>query len=218
METIGFIGGTGPQGRGLAARFALAGHPVLLGSRDAARAQEIAAELAAEVPGIDVRGDENAAVCAAADLVFVVVPYDAQRKTLEPLADAIGDKIVVNCVNAMAFDERGPYGLVVEAGSAAEECAELLPGARIVSAFHDISATKLRKVDQPMTEDVLTCGDDREAKNLVIALTDRVSEFRGVDCGALRLSSAIENLTPVLVSINKRYKVHAGVRVEGLPR
>lgn len=218
METIGFIGGTGPQGRGLAARFALAGHPVLLGSRDATRAQDSASELAAEVAGIDVRGDENAAVCAAADLVFVVVPYDAQRKTLEPLAEVIGDKIVVNCVNAMAFDERGPYGLVVEAGSAAEECAQILPRARIVSAFHDISATKLRKVDQPMTEDVLVCGDDREAKDRIIELTGRVSEFRGVDCGVLRLSSAIENLTPVLVSINKRYKVHAGVRVEGLPR
>lgn len=218
MAVLGFIGGTGPQGRGLAARFGLAGHQVLLGSRDAGRAQEAAAKLGDAAAGIDVRGDDNAAVCVAAEILFVVVPYEAQRATLEPLAGAIGDKVVVNCVNAMAFDERGPFGLVVAAGSAAEECGQLLPAARVVSAFHDISATKLRKLDQPMTEDVLFCGDDEDAKAQVIALTNEVSQFRGVDCGPLRMSSSIENLTPVLVSINQRYKVHAGIRIEGLPR
>lgn len=214
-EILGFLGGTGPQGSGLALRFAAAGHAVLLGSRDEAKGREAAAELS-ERGGMPMSGGRNEDVARAADVVFVVVPYAAQADTVAPLADALAGKVVVNCVNHMLFDALGPYAPGVPAGSAAQECAELLPGATVVSAFHDISARALAKLEQPMDADVLVCGDDPDAKERVIALAGRIPGLRGVDCGPLRMSRAIEDLTPVLVHINRRYKAHASLRVAGL--
>lgn len=215
--TLGFLGGTGPQGRGIAARLALAGHTVLLGSRESERGRTAAAELAVETGcGSGVRGGGNLEVSSDAEVVFVVVPYEAQAETLRPLAAALDGKIVVNCVNHMAFDEVGPYAPGVPAGSAAQECAELLPGSRVVSGFHDISARALARLDQPVQADALICGDDAEAKELVVALAGEIPGMRGVDCGPLRLSRVLEDLTPVLVSINRRYKTHASLRVAGL--
>lgn len=214
-DILGFLGGTGPQGSGLAARFALAGHPVLLGSRDQAKGREAAAELSARC-GVQVDGGHNTDVARAADIVFVVVPYAAQADTVAPLAGALAGKVVVNCVNHMLFDDRGPYAPGVPAGSAAQECAELLPGAALVSAFHDISARALAELEQAMDADVLVCGDDQAAKERIIELASRIPGLRGVDCGPLRMSRAIEDLTPVLVNINRRYKTHASLRIAGL--
>jgi NADPH-dependent F420 reductase len=216
QQALGFVGGTGPQGRGLAVRFAHAGYPVLLGSRSEEKAREAVASLG--VDGLNVRGVLNVAACLEAEVVFITLPYEAQRPTLQGLADAIGDKIVVNCVNAVRFDDRGPMPAKVPAGSAAEECAELLPRARIVSAFHDISARRLLRAPEPITVDVLICGDDEAAKRTVARLAAKIPGVWGVDCGPLRLSSPIENLTPVLLSINRRYKLHAGLRIDGIVR
>lgn len=214
-QILGFLGGTGPQGRGLAARFAAAGLPVLVGSRDVAKGRETAAELA-QAHGLRLDGGANTDVAATADVVFVVVPYAAQADTLAPLADVLAGKLVVNCVNHMLFDEQGPYAGVVAAGSAAQECAELLPGARVVSAFHDISARALARLDRPMDADVLVCGDDAEAKESVVALAGRIPGLRGVDCGPLRMSRVVEDLTPLLVNVNTRYKTHASLKIAGL--
>ncbi|HWH32933.1 MAG TPA: NADPH-dependent F420 reductase [Egibacteraceae bacterium] len=214
-QILGFLGGTGPQGRGLAARFAAAGLPVLLGSRDADKGRGAAAELG-QAHGLRIDGGANADAAAAADVVFVVVPYAAQADTVAPLAEALRGKVVVHCVNHMLFDERGPYAPGVPGGSAAEECAALLPGANVVSAFHDISARALAKVGEPMDADVLVCGDEAGAKEAVIALAARIPGLRGVDCGPLRMSRAIEDLTPVLVNINRRYKTHASLKIAGL--
>jgi len=211
---LGFIGGTGPQGRGLALRFAKAGYAVLLGSRNEAKAKETVAALGVDELG--ARGVGNTEASRDSEIVFVTVPYAAQRPPLEGLADAIGDKIVVNCVNAVTFDERGPMFDRVEAGSAAEECAQLLPQARVVSAFHDVSATRLLRADEPVSVDVLICGDDDDAKAAVMRLASRIPGMWGVDCGALRLPGAVEQMTPVLLSINRRYKIHAGVRIDGI--
>jgi NADPH-dependent F420 reductase len=218
VSVVGFIGGTGPQGRGLGLRFAVAGHEVLLGSRDAAKAEEAVTGLRPQAPDAVLEGVSNEDACARADLVVVTVPYAAQAPTLRGLADAIGGKIVVNCVNNLAFDEQGPHAVAVPDGSAAQECARLLPDARVVSAFSNVSARKLLAVPEPVEVDVLICGDDDDAKTQVAELAAAVPGMRGVDAGPLRLAGAVEDLTAVLLSLNRRYKIHAGIRIDGLER
>ncbi len=216
--TVGFIGGTGPQGRGLGVRLAAAGYRVLIGSRTAERAQQIVSELLEERPDLPLEGDENAAVCETADLLVVVVPYDAQQETLASLRGAIGSKIVVSCVNALGFDKRGPYPLTVPAGSAAEECQELLPEARVVGAWQNVSGVKLGRFDEAVEVDVPITGDDEDARAAVAPLVEAIDGMRAVDAGPLRLTRPIEEMTAVLVSINRRYRIHAGVNIAGLPR
>jgi NADPH-dependent F420 reductase len=214
--TIGLIGGTGPQGRGLGLRLARAGHPVLLGSRTSEKAAEGVARVAEKVAGLPIEGRTNAEVCAEADVLVVVVPYEGQRATLTDLAEAIGDKVVVNAVNSLGFDERGPHAVPVAAGSAAEECQELLPSARVVGAFQNVSAVRLNRHEEPVEADVLLTGDDEVARELVAELVEVIPGLRAVHAGPLRLSRPIEELTAVLIAVNKRYKTHAGVRIAGL--
>lgn len=216
--TVGILGGTGEQGRGLGRRFALAGHRIVLGSRDPLRAGEVAAKLVAEHPeeDLDVTGSTNADAAERGDIVIVAVPYEGHRELLVTLAGQLAGKIVVNCVNPMAFDERGPSYLRPPDGSAAEECALAAPGARVVSAFHDVSARRLLGTNLAVNTDVLVCGDDPEANAVVCAMTAQVRGMRGIDVGPLRLSSILESLTCVLISVNKAYKTHSGVRVTGV--
>ncbi|MEV0163480.1 NADPH-dependent F420 reductase [Nonomuraea fuscirosea] len=207
--SIAILGGTGDQGKGLARRFALAGHPVLIGSRSAQRAQE-----AADSIGSGATGDENAAVAARADIVIVAVPYEGHKALLESLRDVLAGKIVVDCVNPLGFDKQGAYALPVEEGSAAQQAAAVLPGSRVVAAFHHVSAVLLMdpavdKVDL----DVLVLGDDREATDLVRALAEAIPGVRGVYGGRLRNAYQIEALTANIISINRRYKAHAGLRI-----
>ncbi|HEX6472733.1 MAG TPA: NADPH-dependent F420 reductase [Streptosporangiaceae bacterium] len=215
--SIGILGGTGDQGNGLARRFALAGHEVIIGSRRAERAESAAAELAAGLgaagPGL-VRGAENAAAARASDVVIVAVPWEGHLATLESVRDELAGKIVIDCVNPIGFDKRGAYPLPVEEGSAAEQAAAVLPGSRVVAAFHHVSAVLL--LDPEVGEvdlDVLVLGDDREATDLVCALANRIPGMRGVYAGRLRNAGQIEALTANLISINRRYKAHAGFRV-----
>jgi NADPH-dependent F420 reductase len=206
---IGMLGGTGPQGRGLALRLARVGQPVVVGSRDAARAAAVAAEL-----GHGVTGASNAECARASDLVVVAVPWDGHRALLEGLADDLAGKVVVDCVNPLGFDSHGPYALPVEEGSATEQAAALLPRSRVVGAFHHLSAVLL--LDEAVTtidSDVLVVGDDREATDLVQALASRLPGARGVYAGRLRNAGQVEALTANLIAVNRRYKVHAGVRV-----
>jgi 8-hydroxy-5-deazaflavin:NADPH oxidoreductase len=215
-STIAFIGGTGPQGRGLGMRLAQAGHRVLLGSRTAEKAEDAVAKVGEKVADLPIEGRTNADACAEADVVVVVVPYAAQQATLADLAGAIGDKVVVNCVNSLGFDAAGPHAVPVEAGSAAEECQELLPEARVVGAWQNVSAVKLNRPDEPVDVDVLLTGDDEEAREVVAALVEVIPGMRPVHAGPLRLSRPIEELTAVLIAVNKRYGTHAGVKVAGL--
>lgn len=209
---IAFLGGTGPLGRGLALRLASAGHDCVLGSRDASRAQEAAAWVA-QAAGVDVAGDTNADAVEDADIVVVSVPYDAMAPTLSELADAIGERIVVCCVNALDFDEHGPRPRRIERGSAALECQDLVPRARVVGAFHHLSAATLQKPGVPLDADVLVVGDDEAATGRVIGLSGELGGARGVYAGPLRLCAPIEDLTAVLIAVNKRYRAHAGIRV-----
>jgi NADPH-dependent F420 reductase len=216
---VGVLGGTGPQGRGLAVRFAAAGQRVLLGSRDADRAAKVATEVAARAStagGIDasVRGGDNADVAGAADLVIVAVPFDGHAATLAELAAPLAGKVVADCVVPMGFDELGAYVLDVEEGSVAQQAAVLLPDSAVVGAFHHLSAILLEDLSRPTLDgDVMVVGDDRGATDTVQALAGRIPGMRGVYAGRLRNARQVEALTINLVSVNRRYKAHAGIRI-----
>jgi NADPH-dependent F420 reductase len=212
--SIGILGGTGDQGKGLARRFALAGHQVIIGSRRAERAQEAAASLG---EGLPVRGAENPVAAGEADVVIVAVPWDGHRATLESLREELAGKIVIDCVNPLGFDKQGAFPLPVEEGSAAQQAAAVLGDSRVVAAFHHVSAVLLLNPEvEEMDLDVLVLGDDREATDLVQALAGRIPGVRGVYAGRLRNAHQIEALTANLISINRRYRAHAGLRITDL--
>ena len=213
--TVGVLGGTGPQGKGLAYRWARSGLRVLIGSRDAARAEATAASLR-ELAGVgtNVSGAANADCAAAADLVLVAVPWDGHAATVEALREPLAGKIVIDCVNPLGFDGQGPYPLRVQEGSAAQQAASLLPSSVVTAAFHHVSAVLLAdpaldKIDT----DVLVLGDDRDAVAVVIELASAIPGVRGVYGGRLRNAGQVEALTANLIAINRRYSAHAGIRV-----
>jgi NADPH-dependent F420 reductase len=212
-QTVAVLGGTGPQGRGLARRFAESGLRVVLGSRVAERAEKAAATLA-EVTGGFVEGASNADAAAAGDVVLLVVPWDGHAELVRDLAPVLAGKIVVDCVNPLGFDKQGAYALSVPEGSATQQAAALLPDSRVVGAFHNVSAVLLEDPEVTSVDtDVLVLADDREAAGVVQALADRVPGMRGIYAGRLRNAHQVEALTANLISINRRYKAHAGVRI-----
>lgn len=212
---IAFIGGTGPEGLGLATRFAKAGHLVYIGSRTEERANEAVEKVKESVPDGHVFGGLNDEGVEKADIVFITVPSDAHRDTLEQFKDNLAGKILVDVVVPMVFDRDGPKAIVVEEGSAAEEAQTLVPEAKVVSGFHHLDASQLQRLDKPMQGDVIICSDDRSAKNTVLSLVEDIEYVRGVDGGALSNSKYIEQLTVLLIHINKIYKTHSGVRITG---
>ncbi len=206
---IAILGGTGEQGRGLARRFAMAGHAVIVGSRSRERAHAVAREV-----GHGVRGLPNREAALEADVVIAAVPWEGHGELLAGLAADLAGKIVVDCVNPIGFDSRGAYRLPVAEGSAAEQAAALLPDSRVVAAFHHVSAVLLLDPEvKTIDMDVLVLGDDRQATDLVQALAARIPGVRGVYAGRLRNCGQVEALTANLVSINRRYKAHAGIRI-----
>jgi NADPH-dependent F420 reductase len=217
MSVIAVIGGTGPQGKGLAYRFAGGGHEIVLGSRTQERAVAAAAELSERVGSATVRGGRNDEAAQVADLVLLAVPYDGHDALVAELAPHLAGKVVISCVNPIGFDKRGPYGLDLGPTSAAEDAQRLLPDSSVVGAFHHLSAVSLNGNAELLDhEDVLVCGDDRDAKAAVIELAASVTGRPGIDAGALRMARQLEPLTAVLISINKRYKVRSGISVAGL--
>ena len=211
--TIAVLGGTGPQGRGLARRFAAAGLPVVIGSRSADRAAETAAALAAAVGGA-VTGADNAAAAEAGDVVVVAVPWDGHGELLASLSGQLAGKVVVDCVNPLGFDQHGAYPLAVDEGSAAQQAATILADSTVVGAFHNVSAVKLEDPEvKSVDTDVLVLGDVREATDLVQDLCGVIPGVRGIYGGRLRIAHQVEALTANLISVNRRYKAHAGIRV-----
>jgi NADPH-dependent F420 reductase len=218
---IAVIGGTGPQGKGLGYRFARHGHTVVLGSRAAEKAVPVADEVTARLAGVEgageVTGAANADACADADVVLLAVPYDGHDELVATLP--LEGKVVISCVNPLAFDKQGPYGRIIDdgAGSAAESAQLIAPEATVVGAFHHVSAVTLwGEADYLDDEDVLVCGDTTDGKAVAIELARSVTGRDGIDAGKLRLARQLEPLTAVLISINKRYKAHSGVRISGL--
>ncbi|MFJ6723950.1 NADPH-dependent F420 reductase [Streptomyces sp. NPDC091281] len=206
---VGVLGGTGPQGKGLAYRLAKAGQKVIIGSRAADRAQAAADEL-----GLGIEGAGNADTARRSDIVIVAVPWDGHGATLEALRDDLAGKLVVDCVNPLGFDKQGAYALTPEEGSAAQQAAALLPDSRVTAAFHHLSAVLLQDpaVDQIDT-DVMVLGEDRADVETVQALAGRIPGMRGVFAGRLRNAHQVESLVANLISVNRRYKAHAGLRV-----
>ncbi|GAB2963797.1 NADPH-dependent F420 reductase [Micromonospora polyrhachis] len=218
--TVGIIGGTGDQGRGLAYRFVRAGQTVLVGSRTAERAEQAAREIAA-LPGVPadatVSGGDNIEVASRADVVILAVPWDGHAVTLTALREPLAGKVVVDCVNPLGFDGQGPYALRVEEGSAVQQAAALLPESRVCAAFNHVSAPLLADptIDR-IDLDVLICTEDRELVGIVGGLAALIPGMRGIYAGRLRNAHQIEAFTANLIAINKRYKAHAGIRVTDL--
>ncbi|RJQ80282.1 NADPH-dependent F420 reductase [Pseudonocardiaceae bacterium YIM PH 21723] len=211
--TIGVFGGTGAQGKGLIIRWAAAGLKVVVGSRDAERAQAAAKELA-EASGGNVTGATNAETARVADIVIVAVPWEGHATLLESLKADLAGKIVVDCVNPLGFDKQGAFALPVPEGSAAQQAAALLPDSRVTASFHHVSAVLLADLEVPSIDtDVLVLGDDREATDAVIELAQVIPGVRGIYGGRLRNAHQVEAFTANLISINRRYKAHAGIRV-----
>lgn len=207
---IGVLGGTGDQGRGLARRLSMAGHRVIIGSRKAERAAAAAAELG----GGPLSGLENSDAAAAADVVIAAVPWEGHRELLVSLAEPLAGKVVIDCVNPIAFDSRGAYVLPVPEGSAAEQAAAVLPDSTVVGAFHHVPAGLLLDPAVAAVDmDVLVLGDNRAATDLVIAIASEIPGMRGIYGGRLRNCGQVEALTANLVSINRRYSAHAGIRI-----
>jgi len=217
--SVAIVGGTGDLGLGLALRLAAARTEIVVGSRDAARAEEAAAHVRQRAGGA-VSAAENADAVAAAELAIVAVPFAAQAQTIASIAPALREgQIVVDATVPLATAIGGkPTRTVgVWAGSAAQQAQELVGDrVRVVSALHTVSAASLADLEHPLDEDVLVCGDRRADKEPVVELLERIPGLRCVDAGPLELSRIVEQLTPLLISINRRYKTHAGIKVSGL--
>lgn len=214
-STIAIIGGTGAEGGGVALRLATAGHRVLIGSRDAAKAKVAAAELSA-ASGVEIAGDGNRAVAEAAEIVILTVPYAAQKRTVEEIRDVIAGKILVDAT-APLVPPRVNRVQLPQGGSAVAAIQALLgEEVRVVSAFQNVSAEKLRRLGQPVDCDVLVCADDAPARQAVIDLIAAMG-MRGIDGGPICNSAAAEALTSLLIWVNRKYKIAgAGIRITGI--
>ena len=213
---LAFLGGTGPEGKGLALRFAMAGEEVVIGSRDAGRAREAAESLLELAPGSAISGDVNEAA-AAANIIFVTVPYEGQRTLLENLAPMLAGKLVVTAVAPMSFVRgRGAVALEVDDGSAAQEAQNILSESQVVASFQNISAVKLMDPAVEMEGDVVVCSDHGEAREQVIGLVSKIPKLRGVDAGALSNARYVEQLTTLLVNINRIHKTQSMIKIVGV--
>ena len=214
---IGILGGTGKEGAGLARRWALGGHEVIIGSRDAERARAKAAELSALAGGAAMAGMSNFDAATAASVVVLTLPATGLAATLAPLKDACRGKVVISTVVPLTFGG-GRLFTPPSQGSSAEEVQELLDAeARVVAAFHHIAAHELSAAEHAIECDLLLCGGDAEAKKAVEELAHTMG-LRAIDVGALTNAGSLEGITAVLATINRRYKLkNSGIKITGLP-
>jgi hypothetical protein len=217
-EKLAFVGGTGPEGLGLAVRFAAAGHAVVIGSRSEERAQEAAETVRAKVPRAQVEGRLNDEAVREGEIVLVTIPFAGHRDTLKALAPAIGAKIVIDVVSPLAFGGRQIKALAVPEGSAAQQAQALLPQAAVVAAFHHLDAGSLMDLEERLEADVLVCGDHPQAKLRTMALAEQIAGVRALDGGPLANSRYLEEFTALLLSLNKNYRAHTALRIVGIAR
>jgi NADPH-dependent F420 reductase len=220
-RTIAVLGGTGPEGYGLAVRWARAGETVIVGSRDAKRAQDAAARIKAAVNNAIVSGDENVAACASADLLVLTVPFEGHAALLKQIKPAIrtGSIVIDTTVPlAASVGGRATRTLGIWQGSAAQETAELVPkGVSVAAAFHNASA-ELLNADGPVDCDVIVCSDDPNATLEVRSLAAKIPGVRAIDGGKLETARILEQITALLIGLNIRHKGHSGIRITGLPK
>lgn len=215
--TIGVLGGTGQEGSGLALRLAKAGHTVILGSRDPAKATAVAEQMKAEIASASVSGASNKEAAAAADIVMLTVPFSAQRATVEDVRGELSGKLLVDATVPLVPPKVARVQLPPE-GSAVAAIQRLLgESVRVVSAFQNVSAHQLKDPSHSIECDVLICGDDVAAREIVVGLAADIG-LRGIHAGPIVNSAAAEALTSILIAINMRYKSQgAGIRITGIP-
>jgi NADPH-dependent F420 reductase len=222
IAPIPIIGGTGALGAGLAVRWAQAGAPIVIGSRSAERAEGAATKIRSAVPGAEVEGLLNEEAARRAEIVFLTVPFRAQSENLNNLRDALQPgQILVDCTVplAAAVSGKATRSLGVWQGSAAQQAQEMAPeGVTVVAALHTVGAPTLADSDAELSEDVLVCGDRKADKARVARLIELIPGLRAVNAGPLEMARIVEQLTPMLISVNTRYKAHAGIRITGLPQ
>lgn len=219
-EPIPIVGGTGALGAGLALRWARAGARIVIGSRSPERAEQAAARLRDAVPGAEVEGLHNEEAAKRAEVVFLTVPFRAQSENLNNLRGALRPgQVLVDCTVplAAAVSGKATRSLGVWQGSAAQQAQEMVPeGVAVVAALHTIGAPKLADPERQLGEDILVCGDRGADKARVARLIELIPGLRAVDAGPLEMARIVEQITPLLISVNSRYKTHAGVRLAGL--
>src|SRR5271154_4151389 len=217
---IAVLGGTGPEGFGLALRWAQAGETVIIGSRDPNRAHDAAEKIKQKVPNANIAGNENIAACAAADLLVLTIPFEGHAALLKQLKPAIrpGSIVIDTTVPlAASVGGRASRTLGVWQGSAAQETAELVPkGISVVAAFHNLSAEVLNG-DEDADCDVIVCSDDPNATHVAMELATKIARVRAIDGGKLENARIVEQITALLIGLNIRHKGHAGIRITGLP-
>lgn len=214
MTSVGIFGGTGPAGRGVAVRLATGGYDVVLGSRDAERAQEVASGIVPAGTGkISGGTNEDAAAC---DHVIVATPWDSAVATVSALKSQLAGKIVISMVNALAREGRELVPMYPPRGSMAAQIAFALPESKIVGAFHHLPAAQMEKLDSGLEADVVIFGDDDAARTTVNDLVNAMPGLTGIVAGSMSLASPIEAFTAVCISINIRHKAHSYVKLAGL--
>jgi 8-hydroxy-5-deazaflavin:NADPH oxidoreductase len=217
---VSIVGGTGALGFGLALRLGTAGVPIVIGSRDRGRAEEAASRAAERVSDATFSGHQNEDAVADAEIVILSVPFRSQSETLTNLKGALKpEQLVVDATVplAAAVSGKATRTLGVWQGSAAQQAQEMVPeGVRVVSAFHSVSAALLSDLDHELDEDVLICGDRKQDKGKLAELVQRIDGLRPVDCGPLEMARIVEQLTPLIISINMRHKARAGIKITGL--
>mgnify|MGYP000282926764 FL=1 len=220
-EAIPIIGGTGALGWGLAFRWALAGRAIAIGSRDAERAQQAADRISAALPDAEVEGMTNEEAARQGPVVVLTVPFRAQSENLNNLREVLEPgQLLVDCTVplAAAVSGKATRTLGVWQGSAAQQAQEMVPeGVTVVAAFHTVGAPDLADREAVLDEDVLLCGERKADKAVVAGLVQAIPGLRAVNAGPLETARIVEQLTPLLISVNVRYKVHAGIRITGLP-
>ncbi len=213
-QSVGILGGTGPAGRGVAVRLAAGGHRVVIGSRDAGRAREVAASLPAGTGAIGGADNAGAADC---DLVVVATPWDSAVATVRALREPLAGKVVISMVNALAREGKEVVPLYPPRGAMAAQIAAVVPQSRVVGAFHHLPAAQMEDLASDLDADVAVVGDDAAARASVVELIDAMPGLRAVEVGTMSLASAVEAFTAVCVTINLRHRAHSSVVFRGLP-
>ena len=212
---LAILGGTGPEGKGIALRLAMAGEEIVIGSRDATRARDAAEALQKLAPNLKVTGEVNDVAAEQGNVIFLTVPYEGQAPLLEQVGTSLAGKVVVNVVAPMVFNRGRARAIQVEDGSAAEESQKILPDSQVVAALQNLSAEDLMQPDLAMESDVVVCSDHREAKEQVMTMVQRIPDLRAIDGGALEYARYVEQLTALLVNINRNYRCHSTIKIVG---
>ena len=217
---LGFIGGTGPEGKGLALRLAIAGESIFIGSRSEANGVDAANSIVSITSKTDssrlIRGGTNQDCAYECDIAFVCVPYSGHKDTLAALNQSLVGKTVIDVVAPLRFTKGEISSVQVPEGSAAEQAQNVLTSSKVVGAFHNISAQDLLDPAKVIESDVVVCSDDEKAKLTTISLAEKINNIRGIDGGKLKNSKYVEDLTALLLNINKIYKGHSSIKISGI--